>query len=300
MATQEFVVSDEETGERVDVFLRRHVPDMSRAKAKTLAADGAVRIDGRRSRKGTRVQVGQTVTLDSAPPPKEFQALANADLPLSVVQEHADWVVVDKPAGMAMHPLRPEENDTLCNALVARYPEMAEVGYATREPGILHRLDNETSGLVLAARNAEAFAALRETLTSNGIDKRYAALVAGEVVAPKTIDTPLAHDPSDKRKIKACFDEREVERLGARPALTEVLSSETKGEYSLVEVLASSARRHQVRVHLAAFGHPLVGDALYGGPEGSPRHLLHASMLAFEYGGERFEVRSKLPTDFTL
>ena len=300
MATLEFVVSGEEAGERVDVFLRRHVPDMSRAKAKALAADGAVRIDGRRSRKGTLLQPGQTVQLDSAPPPKEFQAAPNAALPLSVIHEHADWVVVDKPAGMAMHPLRPEENDTLCNALVARYPEMAEVGYATREPGILHRLDNETSGLVLAARNAEAFASLRETLTGNGIDKRYMALVAGEVVAPKTIDTPLAHEPSDKRKVKACFDEREVERLGARPALTEILSSEAHGEHSLIEVLASSARRHQVRVHLAAFGHPLVGDELYGGPEGSARHLLHASMLAFEYGGERFEVRSPLPADFQL
>lgn len=300
MATQEFVVSGEEAGERVDVFLRRHVPDMSRAKAKALAAEGAVRIDGRRSRKGTLLQVGQTVSLDSAPPPKEFKAAPNAELPLNVVQEHADWVIVDKPAGMAMHPLRPEETNTLCNALVARYPEMAEVGYATREPGILHRLDNETSGLVLAARSAEAFAALRETLTSNGIDKRYTALVAGEVIAPKTIDTPLAHEPGDKRKIKACFDEREVERLGARPALTEVLSSESRGEHSLVEVLASSARRHQVRVHLAAFGHPLVGDVLYGGPEGSPRHLLHASMLGFSYGGEKFEIRSTLPTDFQL
>ncbi len=297
-----YVVGNEDDNARLDVFLCRHMKDLSRAKAKALAASGSVRIDGRRSKKGTRVASGQTVTLTEVPPPTDFAALTNDALPLDVRYEDDALLIVNKPAGMAMHPMRAEETDTLCNGLVARYPEMATVGYHPREPGILHRLDNDTSGLVMAARTKEAFDVLSQLLKAGRVDKRYQALVHGEPLWPRLFDAPIAHDPSDKRRMVACFDEREMARLGARPAATELLRAEphrADPAIALVEVRAPSARRHQVRAHLAAFGHPLVGDTLYGGA-GEGRHRLHASLLAFEGPSGKVHVESEPPADFTL
>ena len=275
---------------------------MSRAKAKRLTADGAVRVNGRRARKGDRVNAGERVALESDPQPTDFPASPDPDAPLEVVYEDADLVIVNKPADMPCHPLRPDERGTLAGALVARYPEMAGIGHAAREPGIIHRLDNDTTGLVIAARTAEAFTALRGLLDAGAIDKRYRALCMGTVRAPQMIDAPLAHDPADRRAMVAVLDERDVDRLRARPASTEVLQSEPRlrpdgSSISLVEVRARSARRHQVRAHLAAFGHPLVGDVLYGGPEDG-RHRLHASRVTFDHDGKAIDVEAPLPADF--
>lgn len=295
----ELEVPEDDAGSRLDVFLVRRVEGMSRAKARRLIEDGEVRVNGRRARKGARVAMGDRIGLDALPPPSDFAALPSKELPLVVRYEDAHLVVVDKPAGLPTHPLRPHEDRTLAGALLTRYPEMARVGYALREPGILHRIDNDTSGLVLAARSPQAFDVLRVALQQGRIDKRYLALVEG-TVSPSVMDAPIAPHPSDPRRVHACVDPMDRARAKARPARTELVAVERVGRgHSLLEVSASVAVRHQIRAHLAAVGHPLVGDGLYGGiaMEGLGGHFLHASRLAFDHPLERqrVEVTSPLP-----
>ncbi len=294
-------VSEREAGERVDVVLVHHVEGMSRAKARGLAAEGCVRINGRRAKKGQRVAAGDRVTLDVLPAPSDFVAEPDPLLPLCVLHEDASLVAVDKPAGVPTHPLRPGETGTLAGALVARWPEMARVGYSRREPGIVHRLDTDTSGVVLAARDTESFERLRRDLSEGRMDKRYLALCQGRVEAPEVVEVPLASDPADARRVVACPDPERARRLRARPGRTVIVSSEAMGAFSLVEVRAQRAGRHQVRAHLAFLGHPLAGDALYGGPPvpGLGRHFLHASRVTLRHPttGAELYIEAALPDD---
>ena len=295
-------VGDDDAGARVDVFLVRRVEHMSRAKARALTAEGKIRVNGRRVKKGHRVSPGETVRLEQLPAPSDFEPLANEGVELTIVHEDAHFVVVDKAAGIPCHPLRPHETDTVVNGLVARYPEMRGIGHALREAGLLHRLDNDTSGLLMAARTTQAFGHFADELTERRVDKRYVAVCQGFVHAPAFIDWPIAHDKADRRRMVVCERPEEADRMGARPASTEVLGARLvgSGAFSEVEVRAKSARRHQVRAHLAALGHPLAGDELYGGPavSGLTRHFLHASRIAIEgLDGNRLDLTSPLGAD---
>jgi 23S rRNA pseudouridine1911/1915/1917 synthase len=278
MSVAELEIEEEDAGLRVDVILVRRVPELSRARAKALIEEGAVRVDGRRVKKSYIVSVGDRVTLEKTPGLVDFYAAPDSGLALDVLVETDGYVVVDKPAGVPTHPLKEGELGTLAGALVARYPEMRDVGYSRREPGILHRLDNDTSGVVLAARDQTTFERLREQLQEGQIEKRYLARCQGSVPAPIVIDTPIANDPRDRRRVRVCEDPREIKRLRAQTAQTEILTSTPAEHGSLIEVRANNARRHQIRAHLASIGHPLLGDTLYGGPPLAPpnRHLLHA------------------------
>ncbi|MDH3653258.1 MAG: RluA family pseudouridine synthase [Myxococcales bacterium] len=278
MSAVELEIEGEVAGERLDVFLARRIPELSRARAKVLIETGEVRVDGRRVKKSYSLVVGDRVTLDNLPSPADFHAAPDPGLALEVLLETDSYVVVDKPAGVPSHPLREGELGTLAGALVARYPEMRGVGYRKREPGILHRLDTGTSGLMLAARDQQTFDQLRRMLQAGEIEKKYLARCVGVVPAPIVIDTPIAADPRDRRKVQVCTDPRELKRLGAQAARTEVLSSTPAEQGSLVEIRANNARRHQIRVHLASIGHPLLGDSLYGAPP-LDHHHLHASSL---------------------
>ncbi len=278
MTAFELEIEGDEAGERLDVFLARRVPELSRARAKALIEKGEARVDGRRVKKSYALSAGDRVTLERLPGPADFHAAPDPSLALEVLLETDSYVVVDKPAGIPSHPLREDELATLAGALVARYPEMRGVGYRKREPGILHRLDTGTSGLMLAARDQQTFDRLRRMLQAGEIEKRYLARCIGVVPAPIVIETPIATDPHDHRKVRVCTDPRELKRLGAQAAKTEVLSSTPAEQGSLVELRANNARRHQIRVHLASIGHPLLGDSLYGAPP-LDHHLLHASSL---------------------
>ncbi len=280
MSAVELEMGEEDAGQRVDVVLVRRVPELSRARVKALIEEGGVRVGGRRVKKNHTVAVGDRVTLENLPGPVDFYASPDPDFPLEVLLETEGYVVVDKPAGAPSHPLKEGEAGTLAGALVARYPEMRDVGYRRREPGILHRLDNDTSGVMLAARDQETFDALRKQLQAGEIEKTYLARCQGIVPAPLVIDTPIANDPRDHRKVRSCIDPREIKRLRAQPAKTEVLTSTPAPHGSLVEVRVNNARRHQIRVHLASIGHPLLGDPLYGGPRLQAQgHLLHATSI---------------------
>lgn len=292
----ELDIEPAEAGLRLDVVLVRRVPGMSRSKARAMVEEGAIRVNGRSPRKGLRLAPGDHVTLARPPAPSDFHALPDPRLPLSIVHQDPWIVVVDKPAGVPSHPLREHEIGTVASALVARYPEMSGVGYRLREPGILHRLDTDTSGLLVAARDELTFETLRTSLKAGHIDKRYLALVDGRVEAPRAIDLPIAPHPRDPRRVVTIAGLK-----GARPARTEITKAEPIGVYTKIEVAAPHATRHQVRAHLAAIGHPLVGDALYGGSAlpGLGRHFLHASRIVLLHpdDGRALRFGSALPPE---
>ncbi len=300
-AAFEFDTDDEDAGKRLDVVLVRHVEAMSRSRARELTLNGKVRVNGRVARKSDLVAAGDKITLAELPRARDFAAAPDPSLELVVLHEDRWVVVVDKPAGVPTHPLLEGELGTAAGALVARYPEMAGVGYAAREPGIVHRLDTDTSGVLLAARDRATFDALRDALKGSAIEKRYRALCAGAISAPQTISIPLAPHPKDRRRVIACAHERDVARYNPRPAVTELLTAEAAGDLTLLELIARTAGRHQIRVHLASLGHPLAGDNLYDGPQipGLTRHFLHASELAFMHPGTHhpLRIRSPLPAD---
>src|SRR5207302_2445793 len=180
-------------------------------------AEGRVRIDGRRAPKGAPVAGGARIAVQRPPPD---QPAPQPELPIRIVHADAHVVVADKPAGMPSHPLKPGEKGTAANALVGRFPELAAVGPASREGGLVHRLDTDTSGLLLAARTEAAHAMLRAQFAERSMEKGYLALVAGEIHAGGEIDVPLLHDPHDARKVQAASDPQYAEEHGARPAIT--------------------------------------------------------------------------------
>jgi 23S rRNA pseudouridine1911/1915/1917 synthase len=294
----EFRVPAEQAGRRLDRFLCDQVTGLSRASARRCIEHGEVRVNGARAAAGRRLQEGDRVRIEALSALREgplLRALPQADLPLRVCYEDAALLVVDKPAGMPSHPLRPGERGTLASALLARYPELAAVGYSAREPGLVHRLDTDTSGLVLVARDVATFDALRAALSNGAIDKRYQALCAGAVHAPAVHEAWLSARGARVTVRPSAF-------ATAEPIVTELLDARVLADCSLVTVRAPRARRHQIRAHLAALGHPIVGDARYGGPSSSglSRHLLHAGEIAFAHPhtGAAIRVQASLPDDF--
>lgn len=279
-------------GERLDAFVQRSVPGLSRRLVQRLIAEGDVRVNARRARKGTRLRDGDQVTVP------ELRGLTpEPALPLAIVYEDPHLVVVDKPGGMPSHALDPRQRGTMAAALLAHYPELVEVGDALA-PGLVHRLDGGTSGLLVAARTVAAYDALRATFRAHVVEKRYLALVAaaGEVCGGH-INTPLAHDPRDRRRMIAAPP-------GARawPAATTVESVTTLAGRALVAATIRTGVTHQVRVHLALLGHPVLGDLLYGGPPATlppGRHALHATELSLPHpaDGRRLVLRSALPVE---
>ena len=289
-------------GSRLDVFIAGELDGLSRARARALVADGKVRINGHIARKGSRLRSGDRVQV-SVNEPDELKTSARFDpepdggLDLQIVYQDRFLVVVDKPAGVPCHPLRPGEHRTVASALLARFPEMAGISTDRREAGLVHRLDTETSGLLMAARDPDTLVRLRAALKSGGVEKRYRALCAGRIDAPQRITNWLRSDRADRRRVKV------VLRAGkrTRPASTQILKSEPAGELSLVRIGLYAARRHQIRAHLAWLGHPLAGDRLYGGPDlpGLDRHFLHASEIRLAHPRYSAPLRliSELPAD---
>jgi 23S rRNA pseudouridine1911/1915/1917 synthase len=270
---------------------------VTRGRAMDWIAEDRVRVDGRRAAKGAQVGPGARISVRLPPPDAPAP---QPDLPIRIVHADAHLVVADKPAGMPSHPHKPGETGTAANALVGRFPELARVGPAPREGGLVHRLDTDTSGLLLAARTEAAHAALRAQFAARSVEKGYLALVAGELHAGGEVDVPLAHDPGDGRKVRAASDPDWAATHGARPAVTRFQPVERRGGLTLVEVEIPTGVLHQIRAHLAFIGHPIAGDTLYGGPglEGLDRHFLHASRLGFAHpDGSRARFDSGLPRD---
>jgi 23S rRNA pseudouridine1911/1915/1917 synthase len=290
----DFEITQSEHGTRLDRLLVAHAPELGRKRAAELFADGLVRVDGRRVHKGTLALQGQRVSVEL---PESEHAVADADTPLEILLEHADFVVVNKRAGQPSAALRTTDRGTIAGALLARYPEMAGVGFGPLEPGLIHRLDTQTSGVLVAARSAEAFESLRGALESGNLDKRYLALVESSAIDERgVIQAPLGPHPKSARRVGVV----DISAPGAHAARSDYRVLERSGRFALVEVTASRAYRHQVRVHLASRGSPIVGDLLYGGLDVGlgERHALHASYVACDVAGvPPFAVTAPLPAD---
>jgi len=276
-------------GMRVDVWLAAAL-ELPRARVKELLERGAVRIGGRPPRKGDRTVAGARVEVtltDEDPRP-----VPQPELPLSVIHLDPQLVAVDKPAGVPSHPLQPGERGTVVNALVARHPECAEASADPREGGLVHRLDTLTSGVLLAARTAEAWRALREAFSGRQVDKRYLAVVTGPVADEGEIDLPLRHRGDHVEPAMAG---------GGREALTDFRVLSRAGDASLLEVRIHTGVLHQIRAHLAAIGAPVLGDTDYGGRPlpGLDRFFLHAARLGFSHpaSGSRLEITAPLPDE---
>ncbi len=292
-----------EEGRRLETFVRRHLPHLSRSQSAIAIDENAFLINGRRATKGQRLKQGDRVI---------FQGLRHwlFDSPVTAVNdrvtiayEDAEIIAVDKPAGIPTHGFSGRDVDTLANFLIARWPELSSVGRSRWEPGLLNRLDTETSGLVLVAKNQPAFSHLREQFRRRQVTKKYMALVWGEAASSGSISLALAHDPSDKSRMKV-VNEFGSNRLRPRSwhALTWFRKLAGSGEMSLLEISMKTGVTHQIRVHLAAIGHAIVGDSLYGSkndPTDLGRHFLHASRLEFAHpaSGKPTIVESRLPTE---
>ncbi len=280
-------------GERLDKYLAQTISDLSRAQVQRLIAAGRVTVNGESVNKASlRLEVGDEVMV-RVPPPESTEVHPEA-IPLSIVYEDDDLLVVDKPAGMVVHPAHGHRSGTLVNALLSRYPQLAEVGGAERA-GIVHRLDKDTSGLILVAKNEAAQQELQRQFKHHAVEKVYLALVEGRLEPERgIIDAPIGRDKQQRKRMA-------VVRSG-RQASTAYRVIERFEDHTLVEVRPQTGRTHQIRVHFAFIGHPLVGDRVYGYRRqrlGLGRQFLHAQALSFRLpsSGEVVEFHSPLPDD---
>ncbi len=275
-------------GRRLDHFLADRLG--SRAQAQTAIDAGGVRVDGRPRRKGHVVRPGEVVEVRRPAGPEAPEG-GPPDVPFAVVHEDPHILVVDKPAGLVVHPARGHRAGTLSQALAGR----AAGGEDPARPGIVHRLDRDTSGLIVVARSEAVHRALKAELAARRLHREYLALADGAPEARTgTIEAPIGRDAADRTRMA-------VGGVAPREARTHFEIVELLGGEALLRVVLDTGRTHQIRVHLAAIGHPLLGDAAYGGPSryGLARQFLHAGRLRFEHPvtREALDLRSPLPAD---
>jgi 23S rRNA pseudouridine1911/1915/1917 synthase len=279
-------------GERLDSFVARCFPDVTRSRARRLIDAGLVTLDGRHPKPSERLAAGAAVAV-TIPPPETVELTPEA-IPLTVLYQDPDLIVVDKPPGLTVHPAPGHPSGTLVNALLAAYPDLEREAGDLR-PGIVHRLDRDTSGLMVVARTERARRALQRQLKDREVRKTYLALALG-VPQPRegTIEAPIGRHPKNRQKMAVVAGGREaVTRYRVREELA-------GGRYALLEVEPVTGRTHQIRVHLAALGHPIAGDRTYGRRSDLiGRQFLHAARLAFAMplGGRTVEFESPLPPD---
>jgi len=282
-----------EGGARLDTYIAQIVTDLSRSMVQKLLRAGRISVNGKAVKASYRIEPGDAVTV-RVPPPEPTQILAER-IPLNIAYENADVIVVDKPAGMVVHPAFGHRSGTLVNALLAHCPDLAGIGGQIR-PGIVHRLDKDTSGLIVVAKSDAAHQQLQNQFKERLVHKTYLALTEGVLTAPcGVIDAPIGRDPLHRQRMA-------VQRRGGREARTEYRVQEYFPQNSLVAAEPVTGRTHQIRIHFAFIGHPIVGDRVYGFSKqrlGLQRQFLHAARLAFALpgSGQFVEFRSELPSD---
>ena len=301
MPSHTITVPDDAESVRLDRFLVSVLPRQSRSQIQRLIKDGHIRVDGREAKANQPVKTGQAVTVDSPDPIDPTPQPEAIEIP--ILYQDRDIIVVDKPAGMVVHPAAGHAGGTLVNALLHHVDDLSGIG-GEKRPGIVHRLDRGTSGLMVVAKHDRAHEELSRQFHDREVEKEYFALVWGEVMAGRRIDAPIGRDPSNRKKMSA-------RARRTREAVTRILRAEhLNPALTLIQVAIHTGRTHQIRVHLSAIGHPVVGDAVYGGVHRRvpgdiravarlERPFLHAAKLAFMHPMEhrRMEFTSPLPAD---
>ena len=286
---QQWLISSADSGRRLDAFLSTHLHHCTRREIIAWIASGNVRVNNRICPKGTLLQTGDIISL------KIIDTLRpNPHLPVQLLHVDDAIVVLDKPSDIPSIALRHEETDTVANFLLAHFPEMAFVSPRPLEVGVVHRLDTATSGVLVAARTSVAYESLRRQFTSRTVKKRYLALVHGTVLQPGSRRSLLM--PAGVRGQRMS----ETTTGNGQEAQTDYVPVAHLSHYTLVRAIIPTGARHQIRVHLAALGHPIVGDILYGSVHDRIRLCLHAEVVSFNHPQTqtRVEFTSPLPQDF--
>ncbi|HEY0703772.1 MAG TPA: RluA family pseudouridine synthase [Candidatus Acidoferrales bacterium] len=297
---REFVVSEDESGQRLDRFIALQIPEISRTHVQTLIDEGRVQVGGIAKKPSHRLEAGESVNIDIPAP--ELPGVEPENIPLDILYEDEDLVVLNKPSGMIVHPGAGEVRGTLVAALLHRYRAdgLSKVGGVIR-PGIVHRLDKDTSGVMLVARNDDAHAKLVEEFRERRVEKTYIALLHGAIKGDKgRIELPVARDLNRRSRMTA-------RRASGREARTDWRLRLRLDQYSLIDANLHTGRTHQIRVHFSALAFPVVGDTLYGAPRQErvgkdllpplERNFLHSARIALAHpqSGKRMEFRAPLP-----
>jgi len=277
-------------GVRLDKYVCDKLSELSRARIQRLIAEGHVTVNDQVVKAGLKLNAGDRlkVVLPPAPP----SPLTPEAIPLNIIYEDEDLLVVDKPAGLTVHPAPGHPAHTLVNAILSRFPHLAALSDSLR-PGIVHRLDRDTSGVMVVAKNSLAQAELMEQFKAHSVAKAYLVLVKGKLTPENgVIEAPMGRDPRNRKRMAVV--------AGGREARTEYQVIKYIGDYTLLEVKPETGRTHQIRVHLSAIGFPVVGDKMYGVKSPFlPRQFIHASRLGFSLpsSGKYMEFKSELATD---
>jgi 23S rRNA pseudouridine1911/1915/1917 synthase len=288
--TRDYTFTTDIAGLRLDKFVGERCPELSRTHAQQLIAEGLITVNGKSAKPSLKLNPGDKVVITI--PPEAPPHLAAEDIPLKIVYEDADLLVVDKPAGLPVHPAPGHPSHTLVNAVLHHLPLLAEDADSLR-PGIVHRLDKDTSGLIIIAKHRAALANLSQQFKNRVVKKTYLTLVQGRLTPEKgTIEAAIGRDPGHRQRMAIVAKGRE--------ARTEYHVIKYVGNYTLLEIKPETGRTHQIRVHLAAIGCPVAGDTTYGLKSSRfPRQFLHASKITFKLpnSGKEITLESPLPPD---
>ena len=279
-----------ESAIRLDKYLAKEYPELSRSRLQKLIEQGYIEVNGCGARASQKLNLGDEIRV-SLPPPAQVSLVAEP-IPVDVIYEDDDLLLVNKPAGLVVHPSPGHTTHTLVNALLSRCPDLANFGDAMR-PGIVHRLDRDTSGLMIVAKNSAAQQYLINQFKARSVSKGYLVLVKGKLTPSQgIIDASVGRDPSNRKRMAVVS--------GGRQARTRYKVKEYLGDYTLLEVITETGRTHQIRVHLSAIGYPVVGDPIYGVRSVYvKRQFVHACRLGFHLPatGEYREFTCELPSD---
>lgn len=289
MEELKFIVDEQDVKSRLDVFCTKHCEKQSRAYLKKLIQNGNVTVDGASKKESYKVKTGESIVIH-LPAPKTLE-VAPENIPLDIVYEDGDVIVVNKPSGMVVHPAPGSPDGTLVNALLYHTKDLSGINGVLR-PGIVHRIDKDTSGLLVVAKNDRAHAFLSEQLSRHAMLREYRAIVKGNISEDTgTVDMPLGRDPKNRIKMAVAQN--------GKPAVTHFKVVRRYGDYTQMTFRLETGRTHQIRVHMKTIGHPIAGDPLYGGDKNNPfatdGQMLHAQVLGFVHPITkkklRFEVK---------
>jgi len=310
---QKITIKSEEAGQRIDLFLKEGVfanPEITRGEVIRQIKAGQILVNGKIAKPSYALKENDEVVVKIEK--EKAEVIPNKKIKINIIYKDENIIVINKPAGMQVHPSDVEKENTLANALVVDFPEIKKVhdpsmgsgqvgsGDAWMRPGIVHRLDKDTSGAIVVARNQKTFDELKRKFADREMEKNYVALVYGHLKKESgVVDAPIARSASFKKQKIA----RGKMKGTARPAMTEYKLLKRYQNFDLVEALPKTGRMHQIRVHLSSIGNPIVGDEKYKRkdlsiPVGVKRHLLHAQKLKFELFGKNYSFEAPLPKDF--